>query len=151
MSVAIARAPLTDLLLATLAGGGFPVGDSVIPPGSMWSGQPNAPDTTFTPYVVLAALTASNSAGTITAPQADWRVPYLVQSFGVSRRQAETLADRARQLLVDLRRTVVTLGAVDYTVQQCWIDSLGGLNRVDTTDPPHFGQQDTVTVWITPK
>lgn len=151
MSNTIARAPLTDLLLERLADSGYPVGDAVVPAGSMWIGQPNAPGATFVPYTVLAALTASNSAGPLSAPQADWRIPYLVQCFGVSRAQAELLADHVRQLLVDLRKTVLTLGAVDYTIQQVWVDSLGGLNRVDTTDPPHYGQQDTVTVWVTPK
>ncbi len=148
MSTVLARAPLTALLLTTLAGAGVGVGNGVVPTASGWDGQPNAPGSAFRPYLVLVTLAASASTGPVGDPQGDWRVPYLVQSFGASQQQAEITADAARLVLAGLRGTTHTLG-VPHTVLQVWSESIGAVTRVDVSDPPYWGQADQFTVWIT--
>lgn len=149
MTATLHRRPLTAALLESLLDAGKPVGDGVIPPGSAWSGEPNAPGSTFTPYLVLSTMTANTSSGPVGDPQGDWRLPYLVQSFGASREQAEWMADEARELAGGLRGQVLVLGADRYKVQQVYSASIGAVNRVDTYDPPYWGQQDQIVVWLT--
>ena len=145
--VVLYRGPLTDLMIATAAVVGKPVGDGVIPAGAAWQGGPE--ESTFVPWAVVSTLTASRSGGSIYDPQADWLVPYMVQSFGATRDQCEWLADRVRGEWAALELTTQTLGAHTYQVQQVRVDSIGGINRTDVVDPPVWGQQDQVTVWLT--
>jgi len=150
MTANLARGPLTDLLLETLADVGMPVGDNESPAEPHgWQGEPNDPAAHFLPYLVLCPLTASTSSGPFNAPQADWQLPYQIQAFGVARSQCEWLADRARELLGALRHTVLTLGAQNYKVQQVRTESIGGISRLESTNPPYFGQADGVSVWLT--
>jgi hypothetical protein len=44
---------------------------------------------------------------------------------------------------------VYSLGEDDYSVQYVRVESIGGTNRVDQTDPPYWGQTDSLTVWMT--
>lgn len=152
MSTTIQRRLLTNQLLTTLAVAlGKPVGDGVIPDDSGWTGTgPNAPGSTFIPYVVLTALTAVPAPGTgdFATPQGDWHMPYTCQSFGASRDQAEWMADAARDAFDTLTKTVIALGDANYKVQQVWTASIGGNNRVAATDPAYWGQQDTVNFWL---
>jgi hypothetical protein len=152
VSTTLTRGPLTELLLVTLAGLGKPVGDGVVPTkdaGAGWSGPPNAPGSQFTPFTVLITLSAGLSSGPFFDSQADWTVPFMLEAFGVSREQCEWMADAARSALAALTHQVITLGADHYKVQQVKTDSIGGVNRVMVTDPPFFGQQDGLSVWIT--
>lgn len=146
----IARSPLTEALLAVLAATGKAVGDGVRPLGDAgWLGEPNSPGSTFRPYLVLATLSAASSSGSFGDPQSQWRVPYLVQSFGASRQQCEWMADTARAQLQELAHADLDLGGVSWRVQQVWHESIGAISRIDVTDPPYWGQQDQATVWLT--
>lgn len=150
MSANLSRGPLTKALLdALVAGTAKPVGDGVVPRGAGWSGQPNAPESAFVPYTVLVSMTASNSSGPLAMPQADWVLPYSVQAFGVRRDQAEWMADKARDVLGELKGQTLTLGSATYKVQQVRTESIGGVSRIDATDPAYWGQQDGISVWIT--
>ena len=152
MSTTLVRGPLTQLLLSTLSTLGKPVGDGIVPrkeAGAAWSGPPNAPGSVFTPFTVLITLSAGLSSGPFADSQADWVVPYMLEAFGVSREQCEWMADAARSALHALTHQSFELGTDRYKVQQVKTDSIGGVNRVMVTDPPFYGQQDGLSVWIT--
>jgi hypothetical protein len=121
------------------------VGDTVIPVGSGWHGQPNAPGSQFVPYAVLIALTATISTGSIPDPQGDVVLPYSVQSFGVLPEQAQYVADRTREALAGMRGLVLDLGP-RYKIDQVRSDSLGGVNKVAETNSAFFGIQDGVSL-----
>lgn len=156
MATNIYRGPLTDAMLVALStglatyanGNGIPIGDGVIPAGAAWNGEPNAPTSTFQPYVVLIAGPANNSMGAVADSQADWRFPYMLGSYSSSRKALEWMADRARDVLGDLRGTVYFLGEDKYKVINVRVESIGGTNRVDQTDPPFWGQTDSLTMWM---
>lgn len=151
MSAQIQRRLLTNALITTLETLGKPVGDGVIPEHSGWNGAgPNAPSSSFIPYLVLTALTATPAplTGSLAEPQGDWHMPYSVQSFGVTRDQGEWMADKARTAFDVLSKTVIALGDASYKFQQIWTASIGGNNRVAQTDPAYWGQQDQVVFWL---
>lgn len=143
-----------DLFTATLltrlrAMTGKPVGDGIIPAHANWIGEPNAPGSSFVPYVVLSEIVASHSSGPIGESQADWQLPYLVESFGVTREQCSAMAALVRssiKLLHDMR--ITSVAGVGYGVQQVRIDSLGSPQRVDQAEPPIWHGQDGVTLWV---
>lgn len=149
MSTNVARRPLTNLMISTVATGtNRPCGDGIVPASVGWQGQPNASGSNFIPYTVLQVLGASFSMGSFNDPESDWRFPYNLWSFGVRRDQCEAMADIARQSLSGLQGNIVTLGNQQYSIQQVRTDSIGGIVRYDQVDPPYWGQNDTVTVWI---
>lgn len=146
------RGSLTDLMIDTLRTLGFPVGDAAAPdpaesPG--WKGDPNAPGSIFTPYLVLTPATATITSGPFNDPQGDIRLPYAVSSFGVTRKQTESLANRARKAVATLRNTRPVLDENEYKIQQVNFDAIGGVGRVDQTSPSTFGEVDTFNVWLT--
>lgn len=150
MTANIARGPLTDLLWTTLHTSlDFPVGDGRRPAGGGWAGSPNSDGSNFTPYVIIVANTATESSGPFDQPQGDWHMPYSFQYFGVARNQVDALADKGIALLSGLRGTTQLLGAINYRIQQVHTDSIGGIVRTDVTDPPYFGRQDGMSVWLT--
>lgn len=151
MTTSLRRGELTGQLLVTLRTLGKPVGDGRAPrkgEGAGWDGPPNLPTSTFTPFLVLSALTAGRSSGPFGDPQGDWQLPYMLEAFGVDRDQCEWMADTARDSLGQLRGSKLTLGDATYKVQQVRTDSIGGIVPVMVTDPPFFGQEDGITVWI---
>lgn len=149
MTNAIARRPLTDILLSTIGTAtSRPVGDGIAPSTGGWQGQPNSAGTNFVPYNVLVPQTANSSAGPFDDPQGDWRMPYSITSFGVRRDQCEAIADLARKTLSEMRGQLLQLGDQKYSVQQVRTESIGAVTRYDTTDPAFWGQVDVVTVWL---
>lgn len=155
MSTNVYRGPLTDTLIQHLMDGlqsfgqGVPVGDGVVPKGAGWNGEPNLPTSNFRSYVVVIAGPASQSSGPMGDSQGDWKFPYMLGSYGSSRKMCDWMADRARALLGDLRGEVYSLGEDDYSVQYVQVNSIGGTNRIDATDPPYWGQTDGLTLWMT--
>jgi hypothetical protein len=82
-------------------------------------------------------------------PQADRSLPYAISSFGVQPEQTEWMADKARAAVEELKKTLITLGDATYRIQQVRTDVVGGLMRVDSTEPAYWGQVDVLTVWLT--
>jgi hypothetical protein len=103
---------------------------------------------TFTPYGVLSEIVASHSSGPIADDQADWQLPYLMETFGLSRDQCGKVAQRFRGALTALELTDVPL-EVTYRVSLVRVDSLGQPARVDSLDPPEWHTQDVITFWLT--
>lgn len=149
MSTTLHRAPVTAALLSLLALTNKPVGDAIMPANAGWSGnQPNKDGSNFTPYVVLTPGSATASSGSMAMPQADWRMPYSLSSFGVSRQQCEWMADRARYTADGLKGQTLDLTTGTFRVQMVAVDAIGGLVRVDATEPPYWGQIDQITIWL---
>jgi hypothetical protein len=147
VSTTLQRSPLTDAVLTQLRTLGPPVGDAVIP-DSMWIGQPNLPGSFADPFAVLSTLRAGDSSGSLGDSQSDWHMPYLIESFGVSRDQCDWIADRLRNLLTALRGQALALGPDHFKVQYVRVDDLGEPARIDAVDPPFYHSQDVITVWI---
>jgi hypothetical protein len=147
----IERRLLTAAVVGTLEGHtGKPVGLANAPLDGGWEGEPNVNGSNFVPYTVVTPNTATMASGPQSDPQGDRQVPYSLASFGVLPEQAEWMADTARAAVEQLKKTTVTLGDRDYKIQQVRTDVIGGLVRVDSTDPPYWGQVDVVTLWLTP-
>ena len=146
----IERRLLSAAVVTAIEATGKPVGLADAPGGGGWSGQPNMDGSNFTPYTVVTPNTATMATGPFDDPQGDRQVPYSLASFGVLPEQAEWMADEARSAVELMKKTTVTLGDRDYKVQQVRADVMGGLQRVDSTDPPYWGQVDVVTLWLTP-
>lgn len=156
MSATIQLRTLDDEILTALGtvevdGSAVLVGDGVMPLDSGWGvNSPNTPGQVFTPYVVLTTMTATPAAdsGSIQNPQQDWHIPYVVQSFGVSRAQCRWMSDHTREALAALKDEIFALGDGNYKVQQVWTGSMGGVSRVPQTDPAYYVEPDGVTLWI---
>lgn len=149
MSASFKRKPLTDLVLSTLATvTNFPVGDVIAPLAGGWQGQPNNTGSNFVPYSVVVPGMATKSWGGLKIPQSDWILPYTVWAFGVRRDQCEALADLCRSALEGLSQTTQTLASVQYRVLQIFTESIGAVQRFDSTDPPYYSQCDNQALWL---
>lgn len=152
------RSPLTRHLVHWLEQAvEFPVGNAIRPRDSGWNKQqPNQPGGKgFVPYSVLTTMTATPAPGTgsIADPQADWHVPYMIQTFGATVEQAEALADKVRATMATLRNTILDLSTNDvpenrYKVQQAWVSTIGGVNVTPGADPMFYGEQDQFMIWL---
>ncbi len=148
----IERRIITQALLAAAEGSGKPIGLSQSPTTGGWQGEPNTDGTNFTPYSVITPNASSATTGFAEGPisewQADWRLSYTISSFGVMPEQCEWMADTVRFLVDGLTNTSIDPGVNTYLVQQVRVDALGGLVRVDATEPPYWGQSDQITIWL---
>lgn len=149
MPASIERRPLTDLVISTIATAtGFPVGDGVATQGMGWIGQPNTTGSNFTPYNIVVPGQALGSSGSFGDPQTEWRIPYNVAGYGVTRVQCEAICDKARHALSGMEHQTFSLGSDSYYVQQVWTDSIGSVSRIDQTDPAYWGELDGLTIWL---
>jgi hypothetical protein len=148
----ISRGPITNRLLEQLAGEGFPVGDNQSPDEPFgWQGEPNTPGLTFTPWLTLSPGTAVAQApsGPLANTAADWKLGYIVQYAGISRKQTEALADRMRNNLIYLEREVIDTPSGGWKVQKVGCTAIGNTNRIGSAYPDYFTQADTFEVWVT--
>lgn len=162
MTTTFQRAPVTDFLLnylntVDLNGSTYLCGDGVIPVGSGWNTkQPAKPGSTFKPYMVLTTMTAipAPATGSPPSPQEDWHVPYLLQVFGIARKQSESLMDWVRVALGQLTHVAIDCSSKvvpapnNFRVASVWSQSIGGINVTPGTDPLFYGQQDQFTLWL---
>lgn len=147
MTSPLLRSPLTAAVLAVLAGSGQVVGDGELPDAN-WIGQPELPGSIFEPFAVLSELAADHSEGPIGASQGDWRMPYMIEYFGVRRDQVDWIADRLRGALAGMRFSKLNLGVDMYKVQLVRADNIGTPQQIPVTYPPFWHQQDSVTIWV---
>lgn len=148
----ISRGPITNRLLDELVTEGFPVGDNaqpVVPFG--WQGEPNAPGTTFTPWLSLSpgAATLQSPAGAMGDSQSEWRLAYSVMYAGISRKQTEALADRMRLNLTNIARESVDSETGKWRIQKTTCITIGNTNRIGSAYPDYFTQADSFEVWVT--
>jgi hypothetical protein len=145
----IERRLLTQAVVEAAETSGQPIGNSNAPITGGWQGEPNLDGSNFVPYAVVTPQTSTFAAGPISDPEIDRQIPYAISSFGVLPEQTEWMADKVRAAVEALKKTEVTLGDGTYKIQQVRTNVMGGLNRVDSTDPPYWGQVDVLTLWLT--
>lgn len=147
----ISRGPITSRLLDELVTEGFPVGDNAAPGVPFgWQGEPNAPGTTFTPWMSLSPGAASLQVQQgIGDSQSDWRLAYAVAYSGISRKQTEALADRMRMNLTNIVRESVATPTGDWRIQKVTCTAIGNTNRIGSAYPDYFTQADSFEVWVT--
>jgi hypothetical protein len=142
-----ARGDFTDYLIQQLSNV-LLVGDSEAPGDGGWDDDPNLPSSSYVPYVVLNAQTTQEATGSLGDSNSEYRVPYSLTFYGVSRGQVEFYADKARKVIVDLARTVVLLGDFEWKIQQARVNSIGAIGRSDNTEPSEFTQTDIVVLYV---
>lgn len=148
MATSLPRAALTEYIIGVLSEV-LLVGDAEAPLEGGWDDDPNHPDSSYSPYVVLMPLNVSNMKGPVGDPHADYHVPYSLNYFGISRSQVDQYADMCREhLLTQERARVVSLSGQRWSVQQIEPSSIGGVGRTDATEPSTFSQSDVITVWL---
>lgn len=147
MNTAFYREPLTSYLIDKI-NDVILIGDAEAPKAGGWDDDPNLPDSSYSPYVVIRALTSQEAEGSYGDSNSEVVAPYSFSVYGVSREQAEFYADKVRQTIVDLARTVVVLGPSQWKIQQARVNSIGGIDRNDQTEPSEFSQTDVVTMYM---
>lgn len=153
MTQIFARGLLTDWLLdyteAGLANAGVNllIGDAIAPLDGGWSGgQPG--EGVFRPYVVVSTMaTVANQNDPLGSDNTSWRANYSVRAVGGSRQQVEWAGDRSRLILSDIRRVTLDLEGA-WQVQRSRYDTLGAVQRNDSTDPPYWEATDTLALWM---
>jgi hypothetical protein len=146
-----ARKPITNAILAQLVTVGFPVGDSDRPTSAHgWSGQPNEDGATFTPWSTLGVGSAAPQRlpGSFGDSTSEWTLAYTVFSTGISRIQAESLADRNRTALNEMTRTSITGENGNWKVQKVACTAIGGVTKFESAFPDYWGQTDSIEIWI---
>lgn len=153
MTTTLDRGRFTAFLLEALrqhgALDGFEVGDAEAPRNAGWIGEPNAPMSKFKPYLVLAGQGGTRSQGSFAEPQDTWQLPYSLAGIGVSREQADWIADRAGQALVVLKKAKVDLGASRWKILDVTVTALGFPSRRDGTEPPFWQRDDGLSLYLT--
>lgn len=147
MTTYLPRSELTDFMIAELSEQ-ILVGDVDMPDGGGWDDDPSLPDSSYVPYVILTPMPVSNISGPVGEPHADYRVPYSLTFFGISRSQVDGYADVCRKHLASITRQAIILDGESWKIQQIEPSSIGGVVRTDQMDPSTFAQSDAVTVWI---
>lgn len=146
---------LSDWVLATVSTSvGFPVGDNVAPRTGGWvQGKPNVGK--FTPYAVLSGQGGTPAQSPLGASKEDWDTTFGLGSYGGTRDQAEWVSDWMKGAMCALNHQAVDLALpgqqapVDWKVIQVVYRSFGGVERIDTVDPPYWQVRDIVGLRIT--
>lgn len=147
--VTITRGPITERLIAQLASLGLPVGDNSPPTTPHgWQGEPNADTSTFIPWMSVVAGTAQAGVGSFGMSASEWRLPYSVTYAGVTRKQLDWLADKARDGLVSIARENVLTDGGSWRICQIRCTSVGASNRFGAPFPDYYTQSDLFEVWL---
>lgn len=157
------RKLITDHVLTRLRDVSFPDGVGKIPVGDMaapdvaygWGTDPDAPATEFTPYLSLTPGPASRITGSLGDSSTEYETNYAVVFAGVSRKQAEALADNLRRFLHALPRLTLDYdnpydpSAVEqWRVTQYRCTRIGGMQRVRGAFPDYFTEQDDYLIRV---
>lgn len=152
MPSSLSRGPVTNRLLAELETEGFPVGDNASPDIPFgWTGEPNEPGTTFTPWLSLSPMAGSLQAppGAMGDSQSEWRLAYSVLYAGLSRKMTEALADRMRLNLTNIARESIDTPTGKWRIQKTTCTAIGNTTRIGSAYPDYFTQADSFEVWVT--
>lgn len=147
----IARYPVTSRIIAELEELSFPVGDNDNPTEPYgWSGEPNADSGTFTPWMILTALTGQPQRvpGALSDTGTEWTLPYSVFYAGISRSHTERIADRMRQKLVNIEREGIDTETGRWRIQKIGCSTIGASAKVTTAYPDYYTQTDVFDVWV---
>jgi hypothetical protein len=121
----------TDAVIVKLQAAGLTVGDA------------QAPSNSGPPYCIVYPLPGGDSFGTLQNPNEDADLPFQVTCVGVSRKQAEWVADQTLTLLGGL--SVAGRAIVLVT-----LDSFGGARPDHDVSPPVYSSTPRYRVKSTP-
>jgi hypothetical protein len=155
----IKRSELTGQLLTYLGplldAQGILLGRGTAPPGGGWPATANGTGRgAFTPYVVLKAGIASTYApgerDALASNATSWLMTYQLTTHDVSESRVDTTADVLRPMVLGFARDegLVTLGSVDWAIQQVTVPRLGSTTVTRATDPPHWQVSDDVSLHL---
>jgi hypothetical protein len=147
------RAPLTDVLIGALETVVEFVGDVIAPQDAGWQNFPGGNDSVFVPYVVLTPQASPAPTGSLGDSQVDWRLPYTLTTYGVTRQQIEDVADEARRAVLGLTNVVVSMhdGTTAWKIIGVTSQNIGGVGYTDQIKPTAYSQSDSVLVWFSKK
>lgn len=137
---------MTDTLLLRLTGtpASLLIGDGVAPTAGGWgTGAPNVG--TFTPYTVLAFEGAIPTNPEVARAEPDWETRWQLRHYAGSRDQGDWQALRARERVVSALQVIFGVN-VQYKIAALRWNSLGAMQRNDTTDPPYWQASDVVVL-----
>lgn len=147
--VTITRGPITDRLITELNAVGLPVGDNSVPITPYgWQGEPNAEGASFIPWTSIFGGAGTRSSGSFAESASEWRLPYSVTYAGVTRKQLDWLADKARTRLVNIARESVTIGSESWRICSIQCTTVGATNRNGVPFPDYYTQSDLFEVWL---
>lgn len=138
-----------DTLRTNVAGVLF--GRGIAPPDGGWPGG-DAHSGPWVDYAVLKTGTAVTPApgapDAIGRPRTTWLANYAVTSHGTSDSDVDELAQKIRDVVIRLHGAV-TLGDVEWEIDQVLTPRLGGTERDDSSDPAHWRVTDDLSVRLT--
>lgn len=146
--VPIERGPLTDHVLEVIRGQELFIGDALPVEDSGWRGSPDKSTSDYRAYGVLVPATVPDSTGPVGDTQADVRVAYVINGYGLSRSHTERYMDHVRKMLVAMSRTMVVLGESRWKIQQVRCDSIGGISRNDSVEPSEYSETDVYVLYL---
>lgn len=147
------RAPLTDTLIAALNTVVEFVGDVKSPMDAGWQADPGGNESVFIPYVVLSPQPSPAPTGSLGDSQVDWKLPYTLTTYGVTRQQIEDVADEARRAVLGLNNVSITMndGTTVWKIIGVTSQNIGGVGYTDQIKPTAYSQSDSVLVWFSKK
>jgi hypothetical protein len=146
------RAPLTDTLIAALTSVVEFVGDVKAPEDAGWQSHPGGNDSIFIPYVILTPMVSPAPVGSLGDSQIDWRLPYTLTTYGVTRQQIEDVADEARRAVLGLNNVVVSMhDGTTWKIIGVTSQNIGGVGYTDQIKPTANSQSDSVLVMFSKK
>lgn len=139
---------LFDHLAAEVTGVLF--GRGVAPPGGGWP-EGKERNGVWVPYAVIktgeAITPAPGHPERLGRDRTSWQCTYYLTSHHTSESAADDLAQLVRSATVLLDGNL-TLGGVDWVIQETAVPKLGASERDDSTDPDHWRVTDTVSVRV---
>ena len=126
----------------------IPIGLVEKPEEGGWSGVPNQHGSTYQPYAVIIP-----GNGQLQRPQgglgqsSEWMFAYQIACYGRSPSSVEWVADEVREAIRTLARHSIDMDGV-YVVQQVAYSSIGTISKYDATDPPTWGQVDSLVIHL---
>lgn len=138
---------LTDAVIARLADiSWLEVGDGIAPEAGGWSqGQPNVDQ--FVPYAVVAFAGARPRTPELSLAKAEeaWVATFQLRYHGAARSQVDWTGTSCRSAVMGLLRQEV-LGSSTFEITWVEWQSLGGVLRNDSVDPPIWNATDSFTL-----
>ena len=125
----------------SLAPGLILVGDGYAPDEGGWNGPLGR--STFVPYAVIGITGMRPQTSTLCDVAGDLNVSVRMSSHGVSREQAEVVADGMRGKMDTLIGQKLDVGPMKWSVQQLKDPSFGGANRDSSIDPAYWAVTDS--------
>lgn len=151
MTSSISRGPITSAILVVMGALNFPVGDNSRPTDPYgWQGEPNSGTSTFIPWLELSSgLGSPQSRQAMGDTGVDWKLNYNVYFAGISRTQTDALADKIRELLLNMARSVVSTPSGDWRFMKVSVTGIGSSARIPSVYPDYYTQSDAYEVWMT--